>query len=217
MPTRRALLSGGVRRSLVALGVGLALDGSTLGAQKAPAVSLGNFASQRLIVLPVQTLRGDAASWVTAPAWEKFRRELDDSLSAALAARGPGRGWAYSADVARLSRRNALYTRDPYAIAVERLRGQPYKADDHIPDAMAGSLRTLVALSDARYALVPVELVFEKQGERQRAVLRLALIDARLGTLVWVGDAATDAAATIPAGLAGLIAQKAADFVAPKN
>ncbi len=183
-------------------------------AQNGPAAPLASFASQRLIVLPVQMLRGDSTSWVTAAGWEKFRHELDDSIGAAISERGVGRRWAYAADVARQSKRNALYTNDPYAIGAQPLRAQAFKVDDKMPETMASGIRTLIALSDARYALVPVELVFERTGERQRAVLRLALVDGRSTAFVWIADAVSDGATVKPAGLAGVLAQRVADFVA---
>lgn len=186
------------------------------GARTAPPAPLSSFAGQRLIVLPVQMLRGDSTAWVTSSRWEQFRRELDDSIGAAIADRGVGRRWAYAPEVARQSKRNAMYVSDPYAIGAQPLRGQAYRVDDRMPDIMAQNLRTLVALSDARYALVPIELVFERDGARQRAVLRLALLDARLTTFIWVADAVSDGAVTVPTGLAGILGQRVADFVAPR-
>lgn len=203
------------RRALLALCVMTAV--TALPAQNGPGAPLAVFASQRLIVLPVQMLRGDSASWVTPATWERFRRELDDSIGAAIADRGVGRHWAYGPEVARQSKRNALYVSDAYAIGAQPLRGMAYKVNDRMPDIMASNLRTLVALSDARYALVPVELVFERNGDRQRAVLRLALVDARLTTFMWVADAVSEGATAMPAGLAGIIGQRVADFVARRQ
>ena len=203
------------RGALIALGVVTAV--AELPAQNGPGTPLAVFASQRLIVLPVQMLRGDSASWVTPAKWDQFRRELDDSIGAAIADRGVGRGWAYASEVARMSKRNALYVSDAYAVGAQPLRGQAYKVNDRMPDIMASNLRTLVALSDARYALVPVELVFERKDNRQRAVLRLALVDARTTTFIWVADAVSDGATAMPAGLAGIIGQRVADFVARRQ
>ncbi|MBI1808524.1 MAG: hypothetical protein HYR75_01395 [Gemmatimonadetes bacterium] len=186
------------------------------GAPTGPAAPLSPFASQRIIVVPVQMLRGDSASWVTAPQWERFRRELDDSIGAALSDRGIGRRWEYASGVVRQSKLNSLYVGDPYAVGAQPLRGQAYKVNDRMPDMMSQNLRTIVALGDARYALVPVELVFERNGARQRAVLRLALVDARTTTFMWVADAVSDGAATMPAGLAGILGQRVADFVVPR-
>lgn len=203
------------RGALIALGVVTAAV--VLPAQNGPAAPLAVFASQRLIVLPVQMLRGDSGSWVTPATWERFRRELDDSIGAAIADRGVGHGWAYASDVARMSKRNALYVSDAYAVGAQPLRGQAYKVNDRMPDIMASNLRTLVALSDARYALVPVELVFERKDGRQRAVLRLALVDARTTGFIWVADAVSDGGTAMPAGLAGIIGQRVADFVARRQ
>jgi len=209
-----ARLAASSRGALVALG--LAVAAAALPAQEGPSGPLSAFASQRIIVLPVQMLRGDSAAWVTGATWEKFRRELDDSIASALSDRGIGRRWAYAPEIARQSKRNALYVNDPYAIGAQPLRGMAYKVNDRMPDMMASNLRTLIALSDARFALVPIELVFERNGDRQRAVLRLALLDGRMTTFVFVADAISDpgTASPGPSALAGMLGQRVADYVA---
>jgi hypothetical protein len=98
---------------------------------------LAGFASQRIIVLPVQLLRGDSLSWIQPSGWTAFRTELDDSVASAISERGIGKGWAYPADVVRQAKRNAGYVGDPYSIGAQPLRGQNYRPADHIPPLRA--------------------------------------------------------------------------------
>jgi hypothetical protein len=174
---------------------------------------LAGFASQRLIVLPVQLLRGDSLSWIQPSGWTAFRKELDDSVASAISERGIGKRWAYSADVIRQAKRNAGYVGDPYSIGAQPLRGQNYRPGDHIPPLMVSNLRPMIALADARYALLPVEIVFQRDGLRQRAVLRLALVDGRTGQFGWVGEVASDPATDYSPSILSMIAARVADLV----
>jgi hypothetical protein len=174
---------------------------------------LAGFASQRIIVLPVQLLRGDSLSWIQPSGWTAFRTELDDSVASAISERGIGKGWAYPADVVRQAKRNAGYVGDPYSIGAQPLRGQNYRPADHIPPLMASNLRAMIALGDARYALIPVELVFQRDAARQRAVLRLALVDGRTGQFAWVGEVASDPATDYSPSILSMIAARVADLV----
>lgn len=178
-----------------------------------PQPPLAQFISQRIIVLPVQLLRADTGAFVTTTGWETFRRELDDSIGAAIAARGIGRQWAYAADVARSAKRNAAYTSDPYSLGVQPMRGAVIKAGDKIPGLFASNLRALIALGDTRYALLPIELVFQRSGTMQRAALRLALVDGRMGLFVWLGEVASDAAPALTPALTASLAARVADLV----
>ena len=55
-------------------------------------------------------------------------------------------------------------------------------------------MRSLVALTEARFALIPVELRFEAVPSGSagagatRAILRVAVVDARLAEIQWAGD-----------------------------
>lgn len=176
---------------------------------------LGAFAAQRVLVLPVQFLLSDTGSIVASAGWGAFRRELDDSIGAELARRGIGKGWGYAADVARISKRNALYSGDPYALGAQQLRGVVPRPEDKLPPVLAGNIRTLIALGDARYVLLPIEVRYEKKGAVQRAVLRLVLIDGRLGQFVWLGEVASETASETAGEVASETASHAARPLTP--
>lgn len=178
---------------------------------------LNGFAAQRVAVLPAQRLRPvDSLAWgAHAPAGRAYLVALDSALAAQLTERGLGSVWALASDVERAARRNVAHAPDPRVLAVNPLMPRRNAPPEDIPEPLASQLRTLVALTDARYALVPVELRFEKGAEGPgRAVLRVALLDARASTVTWSGDVAGDSSATLSAALAASPAARLADLIA---
>ena len=71
-----------------------------------------------------------------------------------------------------------------------------------LPQLLADNLRTLTALGDARYALIPVELRVQGEG----VVLRLVMADTRARAFVWVGDLAAPGGAGMVSHLATRVA-----------
>jgi hypothetical protein len=173
----------------------------------------------RIVVLPARYLRagddlgwsrqvGDSAAYLSA---------LDDEIAFALRERGLGAGWAWPEEVRRSARRSAGAVPDPGAFQATPLvrleAGKPLA----LPDPIRSQLRALAALHEARYLLYPVELRFERAGGggAGRAVLRVALIDARTAEVSWAGDVAGEAAATVTPALAASVASRLADLIAP--
>jgi hypothetical protein len=210
-------------RSLnIAAGLALAVCAGGLQAQKGtdtPAVKppppLAPMASQHLVVLPVQMLRADSGAWVTPRDWEKFRRELDDSIGSVIAARGVGKAWKYASDIARIAKRNPEYVNDPYSMGVQAMRAVRFKIGDELPEPFVSNLRPIIALGNSRYALVPIEIFFARRGNEQIAVLKLGLADGQAGTLQWLGDVGTDPSSspTLPPDLINALAIRVANLV----
>ena len=87
-----------------------------------------------------------------------------------------------------------------------------------VVEPLAGQLRSLVALNDARYVLVPAELRFERAAQSAgaaRAVLRVTVVDARMSRVRWAGDVASDTVSAFSPALAAGVAARLADLVAP--
>jgi hypothetical protein len=193
------------------------------GASPAPAAAprpagqpFANLAGERVIVVPIQRLRLVDSAAGTAPAAAGDAASLAALDSAvAIAATDRGARWAFARDVARSARRNPTYAPDPYRLPVsELLPGRKAAPDGMLSAPLASQLRTLVALNDGRYVVVPAELRVERAGPgTTRAVLRLALVDARAAQMRWVGEVGTDAApATTPSIPSTATAQLAARF-----
>lgn len=216
--------------ALVAGALGGALACASRGAASAAAASertaappLAMLAGQRIVVVPVQRLREvGTLGWATeAGPPRTFLGRIDDAIAAALAERGLASSWVMPADVVRSARRSPSYATDPYALAVSPLdpsRRAPPR-DTPLAEPLASQLRTITALGDARYVLVPVELRFEPTGVEGRvghAVLHVALVDARASQLRWAGDVAGDTASRFSPALAASVAGRFADLFAPR-
>ena len=208
-----------MRRFLVALVAGSLIQAAlpgTGGAQASPVQgSLAAFANQRVIVTPVQGIRFDSGGAV--PGAEALRRLLDDSLAAAIAATGIGKGWGYAADVVKSAKRNVMYTGDPYALGAQSLGRASVKPGDQLSELFASNLRPLLALGDARFALIPVQVVLERVGTGVRARLRLVLVDGRASQVLVTRELVGSAAAGIsdPVLFGSLVALVAAS-IAPQ-
>jgi hypothetical protein len=154
----------------------------------------------------------------------EYLATLDAEIAAALAERGVGTGWVMPADIVRSARRNPTYSTDPYALTVAVLEpGHKAPARDApLSEPLASQLRTITALGDARYVLVPVELRFERLSgagvdtTAGHAVLRLALVDARASQVRWLGDVPSDPSSAFSPALAAGVASRLADMIAPR-
>lgn len=174
---------------------------------------LSPFVAQRVAVVPVQFLRSDTAAPLLPAQWATARRELDDSIGTALAERGLGNKWAYAADIDRLAKRNRGYVSDPYTLGAGSFRARPLRPNDAAPSLLLSNLRSLIALGDARYALIPVELAFVREDDKALAVLRLVLLDGRGGRIVWFADIAVPAGTAFGSAQIGELARSVADLV----
>ena len=183
---------------------------------RAPLASLG---SQRLVVLPLHYFRAldtlGLASGLSRP--RDYLRVVDDEIKFALTDRGLASRWVLPEEVARIAKRNPTYTADPYALAAESIRPGVRRREPQLPEPLASQLRSLAALTQARYIVFPVELRLENGvGGKGRALLHVAVLDARLSNVRWAGEVWTDADGTPGTPLAAAIASRMADlFSAP--
>ena len=177
---------------------------------------LAGLAGQHIVVLPVHYLRADtigAAARIEDP--RGTLAALDSAIERALGERGFRTSWSYPPALARSARRNAGYVSDPYSLAGERLRFGVRMSDDRLAEPLASQLRSIVAVTDARYALFPVELRFERVPDGKiRPVLHVALLDARGSSVRWMGDVRGAAGTNITPSTLESVAFALADLVA---
>ena len=188
-------------------------------ASRPAARPLASLATQPVALVPAQYVRGgDSTGWSTQlgpiPA---FLRSLDSAIAAELASRGTARTWVTAEALGRSAKRNPGFTSDPYALSAESLRHGVRRSTPRLGEPLASQMRSLVALTDARYALVPVEIRFEPASARtSRAILRLVLIDARLAQIQWAGDVSMEDALPTAPDIVATLADRVADLlVAP--
>lgn len=183
----------------------------------APVRPLAVLVSQQVVVAPVNSLREvDALGWTgQIPRSREFMRAFDEALETELGARGLKTRWVYPAALERAARSNPSHAVDPYALAAAPLRAANVVAGARIGDPLASQLRTMIALQEsARAILMPVELRFEPvAGQGGAAVLRLALVDGRLGEVRWIGDVRSDPSPTFSRELVTSLAARTADLI----
>jgi hypothetical protein len=210
-------------RLLVSLTLVLAACRGQSGAETAPppqppARPLAPLAAQQVIVAPTHSLREvDALGWTARiPRSRDYLRSLDTIIEAELAARGLGRQWVYPAALVRAQKASPSYAIDPYSLAANPLRSPSVIAGTRLGDPLMSQLRTMVALQEsARAVLVPVELRFEKDDKTGQgaAVLRLAVVDGRIGEVRWIGDVKSEPSPTFSTALLTSVAGKVADLI----
>ena len=169
-----------------------------------------------MIVAPAYRLREtDALGWTAQiPRSRDYLKTLDDELLFALGERGLKTQWVYPADLVKSMRGNPTYAIDPYTLAADPLRNPDVKSGTKLGDPLATQLRTLVALQDARAVMIPVEVRFEKERSGQGiAILRMAVLDGRLGEVRWVSEVRSDPSPTFSRALLASLASRVADLV----
>lgn len=184
----------------------------------APARPLATVVTQQVVVAPLNSLREtDALGWAQQiPRSREFMRAFDDALEAELGVRGLGTRWVFPAALVRAGRVNPSYSVDPYTIAASVLRSPDAVSGVRLADPLASQLRTMIALQEsARSVLIPVELHFDRApGGQGYAVARIALVDARLTEIRWIGDVRSDPSPTFSRGLLTSLVAHTADLIA---
>ncbi len=180
---------------------------------QAPSAPLAQYTSVKVAVVPVQFYHGDTA-FVKEPALA-MRAAFDSLLSMQLEEHGLKGQWASPAEVIRMAKRNALYSADPRNLGAFSVRNGVGK-EAVIPDPLAGNLRRVVALHDARYALMPVELSAVPGKDGGQFVVRLLLVDARLMKALFQVDLVGAAAAVYAPAMLEQLATRVVELaVAP--
>lgn len=187
-------------------------------AAASPVRPLAGIAARPLLVLPVRYVTfpdtGRLGPWlgsVTA-----YRTALDDEIAFALGERGLRGRWTFAPDVERAARRGAGTMPDPRELDARQLRRGARTDAWQLGEPLATQLRSLVALTEARLVLYPVELVLAADTGGTTATLHAVLVDARRSQVAWSGDVVARAPAGAPReAVAAAVASRLADLVAP--
>lgn len=176
---------------------------------------LERLAAEQMLVLPVQYLTfADSLGWAQqAPPTRTYLRNVDDEIAFALTQRGLKQRWTMAPDLIRSAARNQGYAPDPTSLAADEVRGSQ-KAEWQLREPLASQLRSLIALTDARYVLFPVELKFVGSKGVGHAMLHLVIIDARRSQVQWSGDLAGSEMTKFSPAIAADIASRLADLIA---
>lgn len=157
----------------------------------APTIPLptAGIASARVPVLPLTLIAAeDSLGWTTKLGDRTAALAAADSvLGTLIRARSPEVNWVLPDELRREARRSPTFATNPDQMGTAILRAEKLEM---VPDPLRAELRTLVALADARYALVPAALVYRRtvgstDPQMATAELTIVLVDARLGRIGW--------------------------------
>jgi hypothetical protein len=178
---------------------------------------LAPFASEALVLLPLQGLRFSVPEWTSHVGDERaYLTTVDDEIAFAIRERAFKGKWAFPADLARSARRNPGFAADPYAISVGPLAPVERDPDKFIAEPLAGQLRAFAGLFNARYAFVPVEMrVAPDASGGGRATLHAVVVDTRAAKITWKGDVTGDVVRAFSPAIAAGLAGRVADLFTP--
>jgi len=177
---------------------------------------LERLASEQMLVLPVQYLTfADSLGWSQgAPSSRAYLNTVDDEIGFALKQRGLKGRWTLPSDIIRSVERNPGYAPDPRSLTADEIRWGQKDTGWQLQEPLASQLRTLVALTDARYILFPVEMRLVGSRGVGHAMLHLVIIDARRSQVQWSGDLAGSDQTKFSPAIAADIASRLADLIA---
>lgn len=177
---------------------------------------LERLAAEQMLVLPVQYLTfADSLGWSQgAPSSRTYLNTVDDEIAFALTQRGLKGRWTLVPDLIRSVARNPGYAPDPRSLAAGEVRWGQKEAGWELREPLASQLRALIALTDARYILFPVEMRFTGSNGVGHASLHLVIIDARRSQVQWSGDLAGTATTKFSPAIAADLASRLADLIA---
>lgn len=181
----------------------------------APAV-FGEFATRPVMVFPLQRYAVGDSAWMSASSASGRPRAalLDSALTVALRERGLEPPWSLAPNTSRVAQREVMNRTDPRALSTVGLVPSRRRNDLDLREPLGSQLRSLIALvPDSRFVLLPLEArVMNTSGGQKQATLRIALLDARMSTVLSFPDVMGPPAADEAAALRG-VALKFADLV----
>lgn len=204
---------------------------------------LAAFTSRPVLVLPTRFLGPDGSLGWAGQLGDpnSYLGEVDAEIAFAFKQRGIDRRWILPPAIVRSVRRNPGFATDPHYLTADWLRPPLEKPPEQFPEPFASQVRSLVALQEgAQYVLYPVEVSFEPvavEGQSDprsasgstgsaggaagaraegRAVLRIALLDARRSKIVWMADVVSDPYPSFSPALAASVAEHLADLIAKR-
>jgi hypothetical protein len=146
-------------------------------------------AGRQLLVLPAQYLAvaNPGGGWDIVPGGPGILPILDEEIADVFRRRGIRSNWTFGRDIVQMSARNADLTGNPRQLSVQGIR-RIRAGDTPLPEPLAGEIRGLVALTSARYAVIPLEVHVDTRGGERNGSMRILLIDSRTARVAWAED-----------------------------
>ena len=187
-------------------------------AERAPALPGGS----AVVVFPVQSAVASAdGGWVGGAVGERDAiHRLDAELVFAFGEAAGARGWSLGPAVAERAARHPTLGVDPRRLAYHDLLRDP--GTRQLREPLHTQLRRVASLFDARLVVVPLavsarpaEVVPGGAPARDRAVMRLAIIDVRRSAVLWHGEIAGGLHEPAAPGALTTLALRVAEQLAP--
>jgi hypothetical protein len=188
-----------------------------------------------VILVPVQsTLPLADGSWPGMSSTEEDAlRAMDAELEFAFGERRSAEDWVLPSDLRRTMERNPSLDIKPDRMAYSPLL-VPIEDRKYIPEPLHTELRTLAALYDTRYLVVPVRLTVEAESTdaarsgaevayaggdaiapASRAYMLAAMVDIRRSDVLWLGEFEGDPGSADSGSLLATLANRMAAQLAP--
>jgi hypothetical protein len=141
------------------------------------------------LLLPAQYIALPAVgeSWDVSPENRGLLPIFDEELIDQFRRRGVRNNWMSASDITASAMRTGGLLPDPRQLNVQQIR-RIKASDTPLGEPLATDVRNLVAMSSARYVLLPVEIHVDNRNGGRRGTARLLLIDSRTARVVWVDD-----------------------------
>lgn len=179
----------------------------------------GDFATRGVMVFPLQRYAVGDSGWMSAASATGRPRAalLDSALTAALRDRGLDGKWSLAPNTSRVAQREVMNRTDPRSLSTVGLAPSRRRNDLDLREPLGSQLRALVAMvPEVRYVLLPLEArVASTHAGLKQATLRIALLDARMSTVVSFPDVMGPPAADESAAVRGVALRFADLVVAP--
>jgi hypothetical protein len=193
-----------------------------------PTNPLVGMAGRQLLIFPAQYLAvaNPGGGWDIMPGGPDLLPILDEEIADVFRRRGIRSNWTFGNDVTVMAARNANLTGNPRQLSVQGIR-HVRAGDTPLPEPLAGEIRGIVALTSARFAVLPLEVHLDTRASERNGSVRILLVDARTARVVWADDVVASTSrdpqmvseAASPYGfrmLARELATKFADMVIPQ-
>ncbi len=174
--------------------------------------SLAGYAGRAVLVLPLQQVsENPGVTSSRSYAAMAFREAMDYEIRFAFGDSPPAR-WVFGPAIIESSRRNIGVSADPLKLSVDGLTEKLPEPEESVSETLRTQLRQLIALTDARYVLLPVNVRSVNSGSTgmRRATMRVVLIDARLAQVRWAEDISTEPAPALNRSVAASLASRLA-------
>lgn len=159
-------------------------------APAAAASPLSGMVGRQMLVLPAQYLSvaNAGGGFDIVPSGQELLSILDEEIADAFRKRGVKNNWTFAGQIVESANRNAgLAGGDPRNLSAAGIRSVK-PGDTPLPEPLAGQIRGLVALTNARYTLLPLEVHLDVRNNERKGSVRLLLIDARTSRVAWADD-----------------------------